>query len=46
MLNNGLGLFEIVGFPRLHYMPLLADVATETMTCTLVQDKNEIMAVM
>jgi hypothetical protein len=29
-LNNGLGLFSIVGFPWLHHILSLADIALET----------------
>jgi hypothetical protein len=34
-LNNGLGLFSIVGFPWLHHTSSLADVTMEIKACTL-----------
>jgi hypothetical protein len=34
LLNNGLGLFSIVGFPKLHHTPSLTDITMETKTCT------------
>jgi hypothetical protein len=46
LLDNGLGLFSIVGFPWLHHTPSLADVTTETKACTLLQGKNDIKVVM
>jgi hypothetical protein len=35
LLNNGLGLFSIVGFPWLHCASSLADVSVEIKTCDL-----------
>jgi hypothetical protein len=38
LLNNGLGLFSIVGFTWLHHIPSLANFATETKVCTFEVD--------
>jgi hypothetical protein len=35
VLNSGLGLFSIVGFPWLHHIPALADVTMGTKACSL-----------
>jgi hypothetical protein len=40
LLNNGLGLFSIVGFPWLDHIPSLADFAMETKVCTFKVDTN------
>jgi hypothetical protein len=42
LLNNGLELFSIVGFPWLCHMPSTADVTMETTACTLMQGRNDI----
>jgi hypothetical protein len=38
LLNNGLELFNTVGFPWLYHIPSLADFAIETTVCTFEVD--------
>jgi hypothetical protein len=40
LLDNELGLFGIAGFPWLHHMPSLSDVAMETKACTVWQKRH------
>jgi hypothetical protein len=35
LLNSGMGLFSIVGFPLLYHIPYLADVTVDIKACTL-----------
>jgi hypothetical protein len=42
LLDNGLGLFSIAGFPWSHHMQYLADVVMETKACTLLSNKSDL----
>jgi hypothetical protein len=44
--NNGLGLYDIVGYPWLHHIQSLAHITMETKACTLLWGKHDIKAVM
>jgi hypothetical protein len=37
LFSSGLGLFSVVGFPWLHFIPSLTDVTMEIKTCTLTK---------
>jgi hypothetical protein len=37
LLNNGMGLFSIIGFPRIQHTSSLADVTMDIKACTLLK---------
>jgi hypothetical protein len=46
LLNNGLGLFSIVGVISLHHIQSLAYVTMQTRPCSLLSSKNDLKALL